>query len=188
MINHISIDIETSTQDLKGNILSIAFVEYESGLNRYYQASFPNGLFIEPVCLKVNRISMDELADLNQLDLKAIDSLLSGMIKEGSVAFGRGISYFDFGFIKKDLPLTFSRFHRGLFDLNGWMRGIAWSRGIEYQELKDAALLFARKKCDAKFDSIYPHHALYDAWENVFVLDFLKVVSQSNSWPVVANG
>jgi hypothetical protein len=171
-----SLDIETSTLDLRGNLISVAAVNFQTRDEFYAQAIFEDGLFIRPQAMTVNGISMADLCNPGQgrAPLQMIDATLSTIIPQGSIAMGRGLGHFDMGFLKKDLPTTALRFHYRVFDIHGYVFALSLTKGKTTEAIMDDAMQFATAECVKKFgDEIKRHHARYDAWENIFVLEHL---------------
>jgi hypothetical protein len=171
-----SLDIESSALDLRGNLLSVAVVNFHTRDEFYAQAIFEEGLFVRPQAMTVNGISMADLCNPGQgrAPLQMIDSTLSTIIPQGSIAMGRGLGHFDMGFIKKDLPTTATRFHYRVFDIHGYVFGLSLAKRIDAEVIMEDAMEFATAKCFEKFgEEIKRHHARYDAWENIFVLEHL---------------
>lgn len=176
MSEFVSLDIETSSDDLQGSILSIGLVKYPSGESYYASAQFESGVFVKASAMRINGISVCALDDRFNKPLCKIDIEVFRFLPREAVAMGRGISYFDMAFVAKDLPVSFQRFDRKLFDLTGFMLGLAERRGDDFCALRSKALAYADEKCADHGDCrrLAGHHALYDAWNNCFVLDYLK--------------
>ena len=63
MDNIISVDIETSSSELDGQLISIGLVNLKDGEGWYGQAKFRKGLFIVPEAMLVNKITIEQLND-----------------------------------------------------------------------------------------------------------------------------
>lgn len=193
LVNFISLDIETSSSDMRGNLISIGLVKYKQieSINKvfYAQASFPGGLFCTPKAMEINKISISSLGDeCNYQSLEKIDRRVEEFLflypKDPGrdplpvwTAMGRGIGYFDMQFIERDLPRTFARLSRRVFDLTGYMFGVSETIGLDFGELRERALAYATERMKPRTiegNSYNRHHALYDAWHNVYVLEYLN--------------
>ena len=188
MQDFVSLDIETTADDERGSIISIGMVNLQTQKEIYFIADLSEGFFAKPGAFVVNGFDLrnpDHRFDSEAL--KSIDSALVKWLPLKSIAMGRGISYFDMKFIKKDLPMTFARFHRRLFDLWGFLFGLSQAMEIDPSSLYEAASDYAAKKIkklNKDFPGWGPHHALYDAWENVYVLEYLiaKTKKREDEW------
>jgi len=173
----VSLDIETTADDQKGSIISIALVKIASREEKYFEIDLSKGFWGRPAAFMVNGFNPGSMVKGEVAGI--LDYPLSLWLAPNSIAMGRGISYFDMGYVQRDLPLIYARFNRRVFDLWGYVFGLSLQLGIEPSILFDKAKTYAAEKLkshsfelgSAKFDK---HHALYDAWENVYVLDFLK--------------
>ena len=173
-----SLDIETSSDDINGSLLSIAVIDiHECKKILYAEAKHRKGLFIKPKSMLVNKISMEELDDKSKRTLDEIDKDLFKLIPMGTIALGRN-PQFDLSFIKKDLPRTFERFSYRILDLNSYAVGIALGLELDYEIFKKAAYEYADNMMKVYLEKealILTHHnALYDAQHNVYYLDFLN--------------
>lgn len=172
-----SLDIETTADDERGSIISIGLVNLQTREDIYRVVDVSKGAFCKPAAFEVNGFDLRKLGCRDLVSRDVLDLWLHGWIPAGAVPFGRGISYFDMKFIKKDLPLTAARFNRRIFDLWGYMYGVSQTESIEPCRLYELAKHFAEEKIQQLNKNLSgwgPHHALYDAWENVFVLEYLN--------------
>lgn len=172
----ISLDIETSSDEQRGNIVSIGLVDYQTKLFLYFMVNHSQGLFVKPAAFVVNGIDVKDLGNPRNLTLEDLDRELCRWVPQDAVMMGRGISYFDALYVGKDLPQTLKRFNRRLFDLYGFMYGISEKKNIELERVRELAFSYADEQCAKKFTAIGLHHALYDAWHNCYMLDFLKTL------------
>jgi len=173
----LSLDIETSSSDLDGVLLSIGLVKLATGENFYRQAKFRNGLFIKPESMKVNSITIDQLDDKNLPTLEEMDKEIAQWLGEGKyIAMGRGIGYFDMKFIHRDLPITSSHLERRVFDLTGFIFGIAQSTGRSFYDIRKDGFDYMSRKTHEKLPNLSQHHALWDAWSNVYALEYLTLL------------
>lgn len=176
MNNLVSLDIETTSDDTRGSVASIAVVRPETQEEFYRLIDLSEGFFGKPAAFVVNGLMMSDFCRPQAVDRGKVDAELFRFIPRDSFAMGRGLSYFDMGFVRKDFPMAAARFQRRLFDLWGFIFGIAEVMGVDPSAICTEAMKYAAKKLKNFRDlpGWGPHHALYDAWENVFVLEYLK--------------
>lgn len=189
-LNLLSLDIETSSNDLSGELISIACVKVEPYEDAaavlepdpshwfYAQARFEEGLFCKPESMLINGITFQELNNKKNPTLEELDRKLCYWLGTGKyVAMGRGIGYFDMMFIERDLPCFFARLSRRVFDLSGWVYGEAARTGIDAHKLRENAMGQATDRMPkffANYGEIKRHHALWDAWHNILFYLYLK--------------
>ncbi len=180
MDNIISVDIETSSSTLEGKLLSIGMVKLSTKEEIYREAKFRKGLFITPESMMVNGITHQQLDDKSLPTLDEMDKELAKWVDGGSIMMGRGVSYFDRKFIERDLPHTWNRFGRRVFDLTGLVFGLSVRTKRSFHDIRRDALNYASEKTDEVFKdrqtgvSKYDrHHALWDAWSNIYALEYL---------------
>lgn len=174
----ISLDIETSSSNSFGKILSIGLVKISTREFLYQEFRFPEGLFISSNAMRVNKIDPLTLDSNCNPTLAESDEAVASFIPEESIAVGRGIGYFDLRFIEADLPKTFKKFSRRVFDLTSYMMGVAHALEMPFYVFREKILESAKVKAKLQCPSANLHHALFDAWHNVFTLEaideFLK--------------
>ena len=177
----VSIDIETSSSDLDGVLLSIGLVKLDGRQDIYRQAKFRNGLFIKPESMKVNGITLDQLDDKTRPTLEEMDKEIAQWLdSDGSgdkwIPMGRGISYFDMKFVHRDLPRTFGKFGRRLFDITGFIFGLSQATGKSFYDIRSEAFDYATHmmKTEESIRGLAQHHALWDAVHNIHVMEYLK--------------
>jgi len=179
----VSIDIETSSSSLDGVLISIGLVKYAQtgdgqfiklpGEEFYEQVKFRHGLFIKPEAMLVNKISMEQLDDKSRLTLDEVDKKLVKWLEPKSIMMGRGVSYFDNPFIRRDLPKASHKISRRIFDLTPLFFGASLLTGKSFSKVRGETLRYAAEMTKKKHPELFRHHALYDAWSNCFALDYL---------------
>ena len=195
MDNLVSLDIETSSDDLRGNIISIALIKCSDKSREFYrEVKFTDGLFIKSRSMRVNGIDVrhiDENEDavtLKQLDKEIVNFLDN----KRYIMCGSGVSYFDRKFIEKDLPKSHRLFERPMFDINCFLMGICVAKKLDYESIKIKIQLYYKflsaENFGVKFKNkdsadINPkdylreikynmeHNAMYDARKNIFYLE-----------------
>ena len=178
----LSVDIETSSSEMDGTLLSIGLIKVSTGERFYRLAKFRNGLFVKPESMRVNGITLDQLDDKNLPTLQQMDKEIAEWLdKDGEgdkwVPMGRGIGYFDMKFIERDLPRTFGRLTRRVFDLTGFTFGLSQITGKPFEEIRSAALDYATKMMQEDplhlYQGLGRHHALWDTMHNIHAMNYL---------------
>lgn len=195
----LSLDIETSTSDLDGQILSIGVVRFDNGENRYIEIRHEK-LVVSPESMAVNRFNVTTLNDNKKYYLHLADPLLqafltqyeegtqiivhgaatSNIIKEVKfIPMGFNVGSFDMSFVRKYLPMTAEKLGYRSIDLNALIFAEAYKTGKNFYNLKRSYKKSAFDCAKKHASELEPHHALFDCYIASGVFSLLTGIKPS---------
>lgn len=194
----ISLDIETSSSDVEtGTILSIGCVRL-SDLEPFYADVRHNRVTVTPEALRANSIDVCTLDNKSRESLSTADQRLlnwlksSGFYRDGKkyciIAMGMNVGTFDMPFVRKYLPQSASLFGNRSLDLNALLFADALIRDVEFYDVKRAAKSIGTSFAHDRVPDLKPHHALYDAFSNIGVFNYLLDARAKSVGEVVWEG
>ncbi len=193
----ISLDIETSgSESEEHTILSIGCVRL-SDLTPYYADVRHDSLVVAPAAMRVNGINITEVASQeNRQTLTQVDKQFREWLKSDSfyeegkkyalIPMGMNVGTFDMEFVREHLPKSADLFGYRSLDLNALIFADALRRGEKFQTVKRAAKVLGMSYAQEHVPHLKPHHALYDAYSNIGVLNYLVNPEVSSSVGPVA--
>jgi len=173
----ISLDTETSGLDPQANdVLAIGAVDIESGAEFYAQIRWDRPVLCTPEAMKINGLSIH--------DGIRPDSVMSQFIKflpeDNDLRIIGMNPRFDREFVKEcweEVVGSSVRFplHYRTVDINSCFvmmdKVFGEEDGYSRKRIEDLAHADCKKRFINDSRRIGPHHALYDAWHNVFMWD-----------------
>jgi len=180
----ISLDLETSgSESTEHTILSIGCVRL-SDLESFYADVRHESLMVTPKAMQVNEIDITQVANqegrstLSQVDKKFREWLRSDpFYKEGKhynlIPMGMNVGTFDMEFVRPYLPKSADLFGYRSLDLNALIFVDAVMRGCKFETVKNAAKMIGTSYAHEHVPELKPHHALYDAYSNIGVFNYL---------------
>ena len=176
----ISLDIEASNSDPStGEILSLAMVD-EHMTNTFYKEVFHEELFLSVEAMRINKLDLFGLR-LDSLPEAEVEAQAIKWLRpfDNPKALGLNVGSFDLVYIKTHMPRLFNRFGYRVIDLNslfGLMTTLSNSSFANYK----ADLLFKAANYVRETYKLEPHHALGDAYSNLYCLRAILAELSSN--------
>lgn len=174
----ISLDIETTTSSPEtGKILSIGMVDYESGLEGYWQI-YPEGpaIPLDPKSMEVNKIDLLTWEGQSEVEVSlAMRVWLNRLSFSGHfLPLGLNVASFDIAFMRQHLIRSLmSRFSYRALELNAVIFATAMRTGQDFQDCKSRLTRKTKEIVSTIKPDLYQHHALYDCYMNCVMLDLL---------------
>lgn len=179
----ISLDLETSGTEDEHTILSIGCVRL-SDMTSFYADVRHESLVVTPKSMQINGIDIMQVANQeNRQTLTQVDKQFREWLKsdpfyqEGKkyalIPMGMNVGTFDMRFVKKHLTKSADLFGYRSIDLNALIFTDAFMRGEKFQTVKSAAKVLGTTYAQEHVPHLKPHHALYDAYSNIGVFNYL---------------
>lgn len=179
----IGLDLETSgTKTDDSTILSIACVRL-SDLTSFYADVRHKSLGVTPEAMRVNGIDITKVDDSTRQPLSKVDEALrewlkgDSFYKEGKtytlIPFGMNVGTFDMTFVREYLTKSSALFGYRSLDLNALIFAEAVRTDVDFRHVKRAAKMIGTSCAHDHVPQLGPHHALWDAYSNVGVLQYL---------------
>ncbi len=209
-INVISLDIETTGLDVGKHVpLSIGAVKLNmsddvvNDLNSFYIQLEWDSLVVDPVAMKVNRLNIvDPPGDHDSLDSRSLPAregieafykwlgIAPWLGKSSIITMGKNIGSFDLPMLKSVWNGSHGKllwpFSYRSIDLNTLFFVLADLMDSSFEEIRRGITTIAWEKQRDQFGSmnLRPHHALADAWWNVFAYKECIKLFQLSGIPV----
>jgi DNA polymerase III epsilon subunit-like protein len=186
-MNIISLDIETTGLDPdKHNVISIGAVNPKDGYE-FYREIYYKDLFVSTKTQAFLKIDFSKIENTQKSEPYTVICdfntwLMNQYHHKPIIIMGLNIGFFDLQFIKKlsqsvGSPGTMTLFDYRSMDLNSVMMYLSQSSGLSFVDLKADRSRLANDLFKANRPEQYKlgqHHALFDAWFNIYLLEILK--------------
>jgi len=180
----IAIDGEMSGSDVTQHaLLSIGCVRVSDMNNFFYEEIKHTNLVVAPEALRVNKLEISQvdregLKSAEEVDIELVNWLQgSPFYKEKCkytvIPMGFNVGCFDMPFVRKFLPKSASIFGNRSLDLNALLFADGLKHGSRFKNLKHAAKLVGKAFASHYVPNLLPHHALYDAYVAIGVLEYI---------------
>ncbi len=194
----ISLDIETSGLDENvHSLLSIGSVR-RSDMKSFYVEVRHDLLTVTPQAMQVNGMDIAKINDSTRSSLAEVDLLFCEFLKSSKfyrahqkytiIPVGMNVGSFDMQFIKKYLPVSASLFGYRSIDLNALVFEEAIRTDSSFSQIKETAKVIGTSYAHAHVPELGPHHALWDAYSNIGVLEYLVNIKSTQVGEVAWEG
>lgn len=186
----ISLDLETSGDKKEtSTILSIGCVRL-SDLKPFYADIRHKSLEVTPEAMRINKIDIMQVDGNTRIPMSELDVLFREWLrsdpfyKEGKtytlVPMGMNVGTFDMEFVRKYISKSAALFGYRSMDLNTMIFEEAVRTDVPFKQVKRAAKVLGISYAHAHVPDLGPHHALWDAYSNIGVFNYLTYAKATN--------